>query len=69
MTKDSAAQIELGRLFHQEETVKEKASDSVSVPLWDGTTMRLSLAECKLLDWRAHKCLELDVRLLTTSAN
>ncbi len=50
MAKDSAAWIELGRSFHQEETVSEKVSESDFVPLWDGTIMRRSLAERKLLE-------------------
>ncbi len=49
MSKDSAARIELGRSFHQMGTVNEKVSESDFVPLWDGTIMRLSLAERKLL--------------------
>ncbi len=35
MSKDSAAQIELGRSFHQEGTVNEKVCESDFVPLWD----------------------------------
>ncbi len=50
MDKDSAAQIELGRSFHQVGTVNEKVSESDFVPLWDGTIMRRSLAERKLLE-------------------
>ncbi len=50
MGKDSAARIELGRSFHQEGTVNEKVSESDFVPLWDGTVMRCSLAERKLLE-------------------
>ncbi len=50
MAKDSAARIELGRSFHQVETVNEKVSESDFVPLWDGTIMRCSLAERKLLE-------------------
>ncbi len=50
MGKDSVARIELGRLFHQMGTVNEKVSESDFVPLWDGTVMRRSLAECKLLE-------------------
>ncbi len=50
MGKDSAAWIELGRLFHQMGTVNEKVSESDFVPLWDGTVMRCSLAKCKLLE-------------------
>ncbi len=53
MGKDSAARIELGRLFHQEGTFNEKVSERDFVPLWDGTVMRRSLAERKLLE--AHK--------------
>ncbi len=50
MGKDSAARIELGRSFHQMGTVNEKVCESDFVPLWDGTVMRRSLAECKLLE-------------------
>ncbi len=50
MAKDSAAQIELGRSLHQEGTVNEKVCESDFVPLWDGTIMRRSLAERKLLE-------------------
>ncbi len=50
MGKDSAALIELGRSFHQMETVNEKVSESDFVPLWDCTVMRRSLAERKLLE-------------------
>ncbi len=50
MAKDSAARIELGRSFHQEGTVNVKVCESDFVPLWDGTTMRPSLAERKLLE-------------------
>ncbi len=50
MAKDSAARIELGRSFHQVGTVNEKVSESDFVPLWDGTIMRRSLAERKLLE-------------------
>ncbi len=50
MDKDSAAQIELGRSFHQVGTVNEKVHESDFVPLWDGTIMCRSLAECKLLE-------------------
>ncbi len=46
MGKDSAARIELGRSFHQMGTVNEKDF----VLLWDGTVMRRSLAERKLLE-------------------
>ncbi len=48
MAKDSAAQIELGRSFHQVGTVNEKVCESDFVPLWDGTILRRSLAERKL---------------------
>ncbi len=50
MGKDSAAQIELGRSFHQMETVNEKVRESDYVPLWDGTVMRCSFSERKLLE-------------------
>ncbi len=50
MAKDSAAWNELGRSFHQEGTDNEKVRESDLVPLWDGTIMCLSLAECKLLE-------------------
>ncbi len=50
MGKDSAARIELGRLFHQEGTFHLKVSESDFVPLWDGTIKRRSLAERKLLE-------------------
>ncbi len=50
MGKDSAAWIELGRSFHQMGTVNEKVSESDFVPLWDGTVIRHSLAERKLLE-------------------
>ncbi len=50
MAKDSATQIELGRSFHQMGTVNEKVCESDFVPLWDGTIMRRSLAERKLLE-------------------
>ncbi len=50
MGKDSAAQIELGRSFHQMGTVNEKVCESDCVSLWDGTVMRRSLAESKLLE-------------------
>ncbi len=50
MVKDSAARIELGRSFHQMGTVNEKVSESDFVALWDGTVMRRSLAERKLLE-------------------
>ncbi len=50
MAKDSATRIELGRSFHQVGTVNEKVRESDFVPLWDGTIMRRSLAERKLLE-------------------
>ncbi len=50
MGKDSAAGIELGRSFHQMGTVNEKVCESDFVPLWDGTVMRRSRAERKLLE-------------------
>ncbi len=50
MGKDSAAQIGLGSSFHQIGTVSEKVCESDLVPLWDGTVMRRSLAECKFLE-------------------
>ncbi len=53
MAKDSAAGIELGRSFHQVGTVNEKVCESDFVPLWDGTIMRRSRAEHKLLE--AHR--------------
>ncbi len=50
MGKDSAVRIELGRSFYQMGTVHEKVRESDSVPLWDGTVMRSSFAESKLLE-------------------
>ncbi len=50
MGKDSAARIELGSSFHQMGTVNEKVSESDFEPIWDGTVMRHSLAERKLLE-------------------
>ncbi len=50
MGKDLAARIELGRSFHQMGRVNEKVCESVFVPLWDGTIMRRSLEERKLLE-------------------
>ncbi len=50
MGKDSAARIELGRLLHQMGTVNEKVHESEFAPLWDGTVMRCSHAERKLLE-------------------
>ncbi len=50
MVKDSAARIELARSFYQMGTVNEKVCERDFVPLWDGTVMRRSLAECKLLE-------------------
>ncbi len=35
MAEDSAAQIELGRSFHQEGTVNVKVCESDFVSLWD----------------------------------
>ncbi len=35
MAQDSAAQIELGRSFHQEGTFNLKVLESDFVPLWD----------------------------------
>ncbi len=35
MAKDSAAQIELGRSFHQVGTVNLKVCESDFLPLWD----------------------------------
>jgi len=49
MEKDSAAQIEF-RSFHQMGTVNVQVCESDFVSLWDGTVMRRSLAECKLLE-------------------
>ncbi len=49
MGKDSAARIEFGRSFHQKGTVSEKVCESDFVSLRDGTVMRRSLAERKLL--------------------
>ncbi len=50
MGNDSAAWIELGRSFHQVGTVNGKVSERDFVPLWDGTVMRRSLAERKLVE-------------------
>ncbi len=50
MATDSAARIKLGRSFHLQGTVKAKVSETVFVPLWDGTTKCCSLAEYKLLE-------------------
>ncbi len=50
MGKDSAARIELGRSFHQVGAFNLKVCESDFVPLWDGTIMRHSLAERKLLE-------------------
>ncbi len=41
MAKDTAARIELGRLFQQEGTFNLKVCESDFVPLWDGTIKRL----------------------------
>ncbi len=38
------------RSFHQMGTVNVKVCESDFVPLWDGTVMRRSLAERKLLE-------------------
>ncbi len=48
--KDSAARIELGRSFHQMGMVNEKVCERDFVLLWDGTVIRRSLAERKLLE-------------------
>ncbi len=50
MGKDSAAWIELGQVIHQMGTVNDKVCERDFVPLWDGTVMRRSLAERKLLE-------------------
>ncbi len=50
MAKDSTARIELGRSFHQEGIFNLKVCESDFVPLWDGTIMRRSFAEHKLLE-------------------
>ncbi len=50
MGKDSAARIEFEGQFHQMGTVNEKVCESDFVLLWDGTVMRRSLAERKLLE-------------------
>ncbi len=50
MGKDSAAGIELGSSFQQMGTVNVKVPESDFVPLWDGTVMRRSLAQRKLLE-------------------
>ncbi len=50
MAKNVFVENTIGRSFHQLETVKEKVRESDFVPLWDGTTRRRSLAECKLLE-------------------
>ncbi len=49
MEKDSAAGLS-SRSFHQMGTVNEKVCESDFVSLWDGTVMRRSLAERKLLE-------------------
>ncbi len=59
MAKDSAARIELGRSFCQREQFNVKVCESDFVPLWDGTIMRRSLAECKLP--RANKSEVIDL--------
>ncbi len=50
MGNDLAAGIELGRSFHQMGTVNEKVRERDFVLLWNGTVMRRSLAERKLLE-------------------
>ncbi len=50
MARDSAARIELGRLFHQEGTFNLKVCESDFVPLWDGAIKRRSFVERKLLE-------------------
>ncbi len=50
MAEDTAARIELGRSFHQEGTFNVKVCESDFVSLLDGTIMRRSLAERKLLE-------------------
>ncbi len=42
--------IEIGRSFHQQGAVQVKDRERDLVPLWDGTLMRHSLAEHKLLE-------------------
>ncbi len=48
MAKDSAAGLSWAG--HQMGTVNEKVCESDFVSLWDGTVMRRSLAERKLLE-------------------
>ncbi len=50
MGKDSAAWNWVGQVIPPDGTVNEKVSESDFVPLWDGTVMRRSLAERKLLE-------------------
>jgi len=45
--KPTTGQVKLGRSFHQQATVKIKVGKSDTVPLWDSTTRRHPLAECK----------------------
>ncbi len=59
MGKDSTAWIELGRSVHQMGTVNEKVCESDFVALWDGTVMRRSLAERKLLEAYKSKIMNL----------
>ncbi len=64
MAKDSAVGIELGRSFHQVGTVNEKVCESDFVPLWDGTVMRRSLAERRLLEAHRSEVLLSSFRLI-----
>ncbi len=50
MLLSKAARVELDRSFHQMGTVNGKVSEKDFVSLWDGTVMRRSLAERKLLE-------------------
>ncbi len=54
MVTDSAVRIEIGRLFHQletvQDTVQKKVRETDFVPLWDGITRHHALAERKLLE-------------------
>ncbi len=47
---EKASGIELGRSFHQMGTVNVEVRERDFVPLWDGTVMRRSLVERKLLE-------------------
>ncbi len=67
MGKDSAAGIELGRSF-QVEIVNEKVCGTDFVPLWDGTVMRCSLVEHKLLEAHKSEVMNLE-HILVASAN